>query len=149
MFSSHGTEEEELEAYTYAEDEERRRQFRENMLEGLKVGEEDGYGGEDSLPDNGLPAAQNGGADRKENVNSAALPSTERLPTFHPRKNQALRNTFGFIAPGGTVSTPPCEGCTRMTPLTEVPFYCIIAHFRGYSSGPGKKGLSGTKPTPS
>ncbi|ELR17540.1 uncharacterized protein ACA1_063040 [Acanthamoeba castellanii str. Neff] len=120
MFSSHGTEEEE---YDYTHDEERRRQLRANVLEGLKIGDEEGEEG--GADDNERAAAVD------KNVNGAptagpATPSlTDRLPTFSPRKNQAFRNTFGFIAPGDIpttddagapaaptklrVSTPPAE----------------------------------------
>ena len=91
MFSSHGTEEEEND---YTHDEERRRQLREDVLEGLKIGDDEGEGADDNAVDknmNGSPTAP------------ASL--TDRLPTFSPRKNQAFRNTFGFIAPGGSVPT--------------------------------------------
>jgi hypothetical protein len=103
MFSSHGTEEEE---YDYTHDEERRRQLRANVLEGLKIGDEEGEEG--GADDNNERAAA-----VDKNVNGAptagpAAPSlTDRLPTFSPRKNQAFRNTFGFIAPGGAPVPPP------------------------------------------
>jgi len=91
MFSSHGTEEEEND---YTHDEERRRQLREDVLEGLKIGDDEGEGADHNAVD--------------KNVNAAVPASlTDRLPTFSPRKNQAFRNTFGFIAPGGSVPTLP------------------------------------------
>jgi hypothetical protein len=95
MFSSHGTEEEEND---YTNDEERRRQLREDVLEGLKIGDDEGEGGAD---DNAVDKNMTG----SPTVPSVSL--TDRLPTFSPRKNQAFRNTFGFIAPGGSVPTLP------------------------------------------
>jgi hypothetical protein len=75
------------------------------MLEGLKPAdgededEANGGGGglgEESTESNG------GGADKNiMNGEAASLAHLDRLPAFSPRKNQALRNTFGFIAPGG------------------------------------------------
>ncbi len=95
MFSSHGTEEEEND---YTHDEERRRQLREDVLEGLKIGDDEGEG--EGADDNAVD---------KNMTGSPAVPAslTDRLPTFSPRKNQAFRNTFGFIAPGGSVPTLP------------------------------------------